>query len=388
MNCHPCLAEPRSRSAFTLIELLVVIAVIAILVALLLPAVQQAREAARRTQCKNNLKQIGLALHNYHDAHGVFPINTTSSKPEGTGCGNGFYSWLALILPQMEQSNLYNSINFNIGMMDQCGQWNEEDFGITIPEWGYNGKIGISSAHPNARAAATVVSSFLCPSDPYIAENLLGSAGPAPGSYTANAGWPKDTTGLATDNEFASVQQENGFLGTVNPFQPSSWQNPKVSIRDFTDGLSNTLAVTERSIYSLSNPISDDYDERSMRHYSPAHQTWCANVGYQRSLQRAVYACEIQSTYPSGPNQGKYRAAADVNISVGRGRVWISGWTQAVNFYTHSMPINSKNCAIHGWHGWGINLTGPNSHHAGGVNALMGDGRVVFLNQSMDRVVW
>src|SRR5262249_298470 len=100
----------RRRRGFTLIELLVVIAIIAILVALLLPAVQQAREAARRSQCKNNLKQYGLARANYHDAHGMYPIGGDpywGTPPRGPWCG-----WQLRILPFIDQSGLYNQVNF------------------------------------------------------------------------------------------------------------------------------------------------------------------------------------------------------------------------------------------------------------------------------------
>src|SRR5687768_201165 len=97
-----------SRRAFTLIELLVVIAIIGILVALLLPAVQQAREAARRTQCKNNLKQLGLALHNYHDQHKLLPPGYVSDyTTAGTDTGPG-WGWAAMILPQIDQGPLFN----------------------------------------------------------------------------------------------------------------------------------------------------------------------------------------------------------------------------------------------------------------------------------------
>ncbi|MSR58774.1 MAG: DUF1559 domain-containing protein [Planctomycetaceae bacterium] len=110
-----------SRSAFTLIELLVVIAIIGVLVALLLPAVQQAREAARRTACRNNLKQIGLALHNYADLHGGLPPSTTSQIDFGvwspTPTDYHLHSWATFILPQLDQTPLFNRINFNVSAL-------------------------------------------------------------------------------------------------------------------------------------------------------------------------------------------------------------------------------------------------------------------------------
>src|SRR6187399_2877484 len=98
--------QVRGKRGFTLIELLVVIAIIAVLISLLLPAVQQAREAARRSQCKNNLKQLGLALHNYHDAHRCFPFAQLSSQM-------GF-SAISQLLPYFDQGNVYNLINFSV----------------------------------------------------------------------------------------------------------------------------------------------------------------------------------------------------------------------------------------------------------------------------------
>ena len=134
----------RRRAGFTLIELLVVIAIIAVLISLLLPAVQSAREAARRAQCLNNFKQIGLALHTYHEIHGAFPPGYVSnyrrdSGDEGTAeddIGPG-WGWASQILPQLEQGTLYNTINFNLTMTYAA----------------------------NESAQLTRINTFLCPSD-------------------------------------------------------------------------------------------------------------------------------------------------------------------------------------------------------------------------------
>jgi prepilin-type N-terminal cleavage/methylation domain-containing protein len=134
---------PRRRPAFTLIELLVVIAIIAVLIALLLPAVQAAREGARRAQCTNNLKQIGLALHNYISTNDCVPPAALDTRiAAGTTIANGGFGALARLLPYLEQQSLYNASNFSINVI--------------------NGAVGVWI---NSTAIHTRVNGFLCPSD-------------------------------------------------------------------------------------------------------------------------------------------------------------------------------------------------------------------------------
>jgi len=142
----------RSRRGFTLIELLVVIAIIAVLVALLLPAVQQACEAARRSTCKNKLKQLGLALHNYHDTHSVFPFAGSSVSLGGNASADPIKntSGLSMLLPFLDQAPLYNNLDFNIASGDR-------DAGT--------GTVLVSAGGTNDQWVSEKLDIFLCPSD-------------------------------------------------------------------------------------------------------------------------------------------------------------------------------------------------------------------------------
>lgn len=191
----------RSPKGFTLIELLVVIAIIAILVSLLLPAVQQAREAARRTQCKNNLKQISLAIHNYHDVYGLFP----NSEVGGTGSLSRGSLFLA-ILPYLEQANTFNLYNPSLSNTDA----------------------------PNMAAVQQVIPTYLCPSAPLRRAIPIPGCdlnNRAPGTYAVCTGSGDPWGTLATRNP------HNGAI--VNP------GSGKTSMRDIIDGTSNTLLVGE-----------------------------------------------------------------------------------------------------------------------------------------------
>ncbi len=185
------------RRGFTLIELLVVIAIIAVLIALLLPAVQSAREAARRAQCVNNLKQIGLALHNYHQAIGSFPPGTAMAIAGGNyGYGEqtwGSFSCFAMMLGYMEQQPLYNACNFN---------W-------TI-SWG-NGQ------YYNSTVVNANLNIFLCPSDGKsgtLSSNDLNNCNYFGSMGTTIAPWATSTTGIFAN--YATYGIQNVVDGTSN----------------------------------------------------------------------------------------------------------------------------------------------------------------------------
>jgi prepilin-type N-terminal cleavage/methylation domain-containing protein/prepilin-type processing-associated H-X9-DG protein len=200
---------PRSIRGFTLIELLVVIAVIAVLVGLLLPAVQAAREAARRSQCSNNLKQIGLGMHGYHSVHNTFPpgyITAVVNDPVAPEIGPG-WSWGVMILNELEQKPLYQGINFSLQITDPG----------------------------SLTARSTILSVFLCPSNvgngPVVASSLTGtvlSTDVAAGQYVASAG-------QLEPGEFPD--SNNGVF----------YRNSRNGLRDITDGSSTTMMVGERS---------------------------------------------------------------------------------------------------------------------------------------------
>ena len=222
------------RSGFTLIELLVVIAIIAVLIALLLPAVQAAREAARRATCVNNLKQLGLGLHNYESANTVFPMGGAnygwaSGTPFAPAQGIMNLNGLATMLPFVEQSALYSAINFSQPMCDLKG---------------YNGSVRplIGSAYPNTTAASTLLKMLVCPSDS--------------GTNTADAGTPYcpiqsngAILGYKTDYDFVAYPalSTDYWRSATGQSRMMFGENSSTTIAMITDGTSNTIAMMEKT---------------------------------------------------------------------------------------------------------------------------------------------
>lgn len=204
--------EIRSRAGFTLIELLVTIAIIAVLIALLLPAVQQAREAARRAQCSNNLKQIGLALHNYENQFGRFP---TSTRPIPTQPGGKQAATFARILPLLEQGNLFQQYDFNVNWFDA----------------------------PNPTLIQTQIAVFQCPSTPN--SSRLDTTLVTVGSVSFSG--PRACADYAPLEGVGSLLTGTGLVDKQSEGSPGALQVNFTQCRmaDITDGTSSTLVIAE-----------------------------------------------------------------------------------------------------------------------------------------------
>lgn len=313
-----------SAAGFTLIELLVVIAIIAILVALLLPAVQQAREAARRSLCKNNLKQIGLALHNYHDVYSRFPAGFIVLQTYITTSGgsiNPSFGWGTAILPYLEQGPLYDQMNPGNRTLRALA----------------------TGADADARLLQTPLPMYRCPSD--VTENLNTL------SYWGSGSWSPPVNPLIGPSATFNGISTSNYVGICGPggmgslmgnwvASSSQWEYRDLSglfygnsfrrMRDITDGTSNTLAIAERDGGRAANGT-----DRSLA------GVW-AGIGQQSTL-RQVYQL----------------------FAIGTSR------------------INDRGLLVSG-----STSQGASSFHSGGAQYTLADGSVRFISENISQVTY
>jgi prepilin-type N-terminal cleavage/methylation domain-containing protein/prepilin-type processing-associated H-X9-DG protein len=342
-----------SRPAFTLIELLVVIAIIAVLIALLLPAVQAAREAARRAQCTNNMKQIGLAMHNYESSNSAFPTGGESTNFNTGGVAasqfvDGGWSTLARLLPYIEGGTSFNALNFNLA------EYNDA--------WG-----------SNYTGASQVVAVFLCPSSTRSPDGGRDGVDPNDTFSAINNGYGYNDYGPTVYTDISPLGV--GGLG-AQPWIPLRDKNfrangmlkqGKTAIAEVTDGLSNTIAIAEDA-------------GRDSRYLSPYTE------GYWNSLITRQAAMALINPNDPGPSGGynNYR------------RFW--RWAEPDSGYGVSGTPNNPGRPDHELSNWPTgtfiaqgNNAGNNDEiaafHPGGANILFGDGHVGFLKNSVNPVV-
>ncbi len=365
----------RRRSGFTLIELLVVIAIIGVLVALLLPAVQQAREAARRAQCSNNLKQIGLAWHNYLDSQGgTAPMIVVDFF-------NGDFSNRVVqtqsiqsrLLPFLEQNTTYNAINFDVAA-----------------RWGGTGQSGTGGGNPpfnegtlgpygvmQVTAIVADIESFICPSDTNLGNqhNIRFAdgtvRGPGNNSYPANLGLNRHLNAWRINGPNYVASQWDGALKQV------------ITTGSFQDGMSQTVLFAEW-VKGPARGTGDPIDGLGVMYNSgiPSNN----RQGDVNSGTLTLFEAEWL-------NAQDCQVAGLTRANNWKGEYWIQGNQQ---IYSHTQLPNRRSCCYTnsgcntgGWtHRADITMVAAASKHPNGVNAVLADGSVKFIRDTIDFKTW
>jgi prepilin-type N-terminal cleavage/methylation domain-containing protein/prepilin-type processing-associated H-X9-DG protein len=356
----------RRRPGFTLIELLVVIAIIAILIGLLLPAVQKVREAAARAKCSNNLKQLGLAAHGYHDAMGFLPTagsadgQPLSSRP-ATGWLNGEgTNWCVYLMPYLEQGNIYNKLTFN----GDSG-WTDSD-----------AQVGSSAKNNITIAGGAVIPTYRCPSDPRSplvgnGSNVGGGIQVTRASYVSIAG---AINNIDNSGQFRETRLTSPTGSWSADFGQTAWGGlvvpgfSRVTFTGATDGLSNTGMFSE---------ISDKF-------------IWIdpSNPNYRQVADDGELSVHVNGIFRGHGGGGRDANTNNVNPmydwSDARGQHFT---TIRYPINRKTVPINTPNTGLYSssrtWKSEGANMPLA-SPHSGGVNVVAGDGSVRFLRDSTD----
>lgn len=325
----------QKRSGFTLVELLVVIAIIGILIGLLLPAVQAAREAARRMQCTNNLKQLGLAVQNFHDVNNRMPASWADPnyKINGDYGDNAVgYSFRVTIMPHMELGAQYALIMKGIEDYKKYGSMQSSTFKVS------------EDASGDGKLFKTTIDAFLCPSEAH----KRGGSGP-----TASVSYHCCLGDVWCWNDWRRPTVRGAFV-----------QKDYTLGNDFsavTDGLSNTVFMSEGTVgVAGGTNVKTGFVNTSWY----AHQCTASWYGQLMSMKNGTELTGYNDVW---------------STEYTRGRRWFHGYGQCYNAFFTILPPNSPSCGQE-YNG----MFSAASYHSGGVNACMGDGSVRFVSETID----
>jgi prepilin-type N-terminal cleavage/methylation domain-containing protein/prepilin-type processing-associated H-X9-DG protein len=368
----------RARRGFTLIELLVVVAIIAVLIALLLPAVQSARESARRAQCQNNLKQLGLAMHNYMTQQGTFPplVQNGSFNVWGNTYGtNGFYfdpwplDWTASLLGQLDQMPLYNQLNWYVSS-----------------GWAGFGSTGWDPQ--NTSVLSVQIKSLLCPSEP-LSQPSIG-----PGTrknYVANIGGP------------ANFYAWSGMLVPLKDNPPFDYagvywnQNSGTTFgaEAVSDGMTNTAMFSETLLGTRPfGPIQ--LSAAGGRQSTYQWQLIGFPNNWDQGPQGGVQALLFYRACMALPGTAMSKNLTATPLAPANGNIWMASNAASClmwDAYNHFMPPNYQSCAASNnfyntSYGEFMDALPPSCNHPGGINIGFADGSVRWVKSSIQYQVW